>query len=273
MTYSDVMTLLLTFFVVLVSMSTIDSKRKREVFGSLSATFSPNEFHSPTTPVSKENKVLEKAPGVMNDLKDMEEIKNKILEEDLELDFQENKNVQILSIQNDVLFRQGETELSPKGKALLSRLAVYLMSVDYPLLLAGHSAGMRDEFGTSFEDEKNSVELSPTWLLSLKRVQSVYRFFVSKGVPSNMLQMEAFGKYRPRYDMHRAFERQKNRRVDIVLDKRNLEWAKKMTSLTTDTPVPENFSFKDFEFKLTMPPQPQKNIDQSLGDQNMRGTK
>ena len=60
-----------------------------------------------------------------------------------------------------------------------------------------------------------------TWRLSLFRVLAVYRYFVDLGMDPDLLRMEGFGRFRPRYGDKTAAERRKNRSVDIVLDKRN----------------------------------------------------
>ncbi len=66
---------------------------------------------------------------------------------------------------------------------------------------------------------------------------SVYRFLLDRGVPSDRLRMEAFGRFRPRYGDQNAADRRRNRRVDIVLDKRNGEWLKKIEKPPSPSPT------------------------------------
>ncbi len=254
MTYTDVMTLLLTFFVLLVSMATIDQRRKLEVLGSVSTTFNVLGFENAFSPMTMKHKKSDKAAGSMENVENLEDISDIMMEdENLDLDFQSNKNVQILSVNQDVLFKKGETVLSEPGKNFLRRMVPYLAHINYPLLLAGHTSPSRDELGVKYDVARDPAQADPTWMISLDRVNAVYRYLVSQGVPAGKLMVEAFGQYRPRHNNQTPEGRQKNRRVDIVLDKRNQEWINKIEGMGNRGPVQDTFNFKDFQFKLDTP--------------------
>ena len=139
-TYSDLMTLLLTFFVLLLSMAVIDERTKLVVLGSVSGSF--GEGVRLFNPKGKPNDPRVREPGAMDlpeqDLAPLRDMLYEDVEKDL--DFMENKYVQILSINDQVLFTPGSTALSPRGEALLDRLMPYLQHIGYPLLVAGHTA-------------------------------------------------------------------------------------------------------------------------------------
>lgn len=254
MTYTDVMTLLLAFFVLLVSMSTIDKRRKLEALGSVSTAFNVLGFENAFSPLTSKHKKSNKTAGPMEDVEDLADIHDILMEdENLDLDFQFNKNTQILLLNQDMLFKKGETTLSEPGKNLLRRMAPYLAQVNYPLLLAGHTATERDELGVNYEVGRDPSLASPTWMISLDRINAIYRFLVSVGIPEGKLAVEAFGQYRPRHNNQSPEGRQKNRRVDIVLDKRNQDWIDKVKGLKITGPVQDTFNFRDFQFKLDTP--------------------
>lgn len=251
-TFTDLMTLIFTFFVLLVSMATIDERAKLTALGSVSRSFGVSEhmFNPKATGKKPLNNMRE--PGAMEgpeeDLAPIRDMLYEDVEKDLE--FMENKYVQILSINDQVLFTPGSTTLSPRGMELLDRLLPYLQQIEYPVLVAGHTAVRRDE-ESSYSVQTGVVD--STWLLSYQRALSVYRHFLASGVSAGKLSLEAFGQYHPRYSNNIPTGRQKNRRVDLVLDKRNLAWIRKVESLREAEPAKVNHFYKGFKFDLAMP--------------------
>jgi len=109
LTFTDLSTLLLTFFLLLVAMSVIDVQRQKSVTGSVSGTFG-------MLPKSKsviEGKASQPtdAPGPFDNPEEREELQQAPWEdmgEDVRL--AENKLVRIISISADVLFQPGQAE-------------------------------------------------------------------------------------------------------------------------------------------------------------------
>ncbi|MDL2271861.1 OmpA family protein [Desulfovibrio sp. OttesenSCG-928-I05] len=255
-TFSDLMTLLLTFFVLLLSMAVIDERRKLITLNSVSSAFGLGPTQS--NPRSPENIRRDVEPGAMME-DDMEMIKDKIWDDqNQDLNFQENRYVQILSIDSEVLFAPGETQLKEEGKALLRKFSPVLVNIKYPLLVAGHSATRRDEEGGRYEVSFDTSRIDSTWSLSLARSVAVYRLLAEEGVPTSHLSIEAFGQFRPRYSDATAEGRRKNRRVDLVLDKRNTPFTPGLQRFA-EPPIPrDTFMFRDFRFDLNNRPQPRR---------------
>ncbi|MBG0777834.1 MAG: flagellar motor protein MotB [Desulfovibrionaceae bacterium] len=250
-TFSDMMTLMLTFFVLLVSMATLDERRKLIVIGSIISTFgmAPQGYDVR----SIENKRTTVEPGPMNDMKsnDLEPLKNLLFEDTRDLDFRSNKFIQVLSINDRLLFEPGRTELSEAGKRFINRLLPILIDVDFPLLLAGHTSSLRDEEGEQYKVSFDATQMDESWRLSLFRVLSIYRHLVDRGMDPDLLRVESFGRYHPMYNGNTPEGRQKNRRVDIVLDKRNVRWSKALADAQEKGgPDDREFSFRDFLFDL-----------------------
>lgn len=259
-TFSDLMTLLLTFFVLLLSMSVIDERAKLEVLGSVSRSFGSKA--SLFNPASREENLRLIEPGRMEGrTEDLAPMRDMLFEDvNNDLDFQENKYVQILSINDQVLFIPGGTRLSETGLALLDRVVPYLQRIEYPLLVAGHTAMRRDE-ESEYAVDLHGTGVDSTWPLSFHRALAVYRHFVVRGINPARLSLEAFGQFHPRYSNNTPAGRQKNRRVDLVLDKRNKSWIEKMEALREKDPATVNETYyKGFRFDLTVPgsTQPQR---------------
>ena len=252
-TFSDLMTLLLTFFVLLVSMAVIDERHKMVVLGSVSSSFGIGEQNF--NPKSIEVKSSKVEPGAMME-PDMVPIKDMLWENMKDdLNFQENRFVQILSINAEVLYEPGQSRLSQRGRAILDSMVPLLQQIKYPLLVAGHTANRRDEEGKNYLVDFDKTKVDSTWPLSLARGQGVYRHFLQAGIPTNRLSLEAFGQFHPRFADRSPEGRLLNRRVDIVLDKRNapeilnVERAREKPA----TP-PKSFFFRNFQFDVDSAP-------------------
>lgn len=252
-TFTDLMTLLLTFFVLLVSMATIDEQRKLVTLGSVLGQFGMGDAGIDALSTKDKRNTVE--PGPMEDISELQRLKD-LLWEDLEndLDFRSNAFIEVLSLTDDVLFSPGTTELSPRGKQVLDRMLPALLRVDHPLLLAGHTSVAREEipdYVVEFEDD----ELDFSWRLSLERVMALYRYLLSRGMDPAMLRMEAFGRFKAIHSNQNPEGRRKNRRVDIVLDKRSSNWQRVLSTSNGagEGAVRDVFEFQDFRFEIRSP--------------------
>jgi chemotaxis protein MotB len=257
MTFTDLMTLLLVFFVLLITMSVIDERMKLEVLGSVTRVFGSGRdiFNPLTSTIPKTSSRVE--PGAMQgEPDDLAQLRDMLFEDvNKDLDFQQNRFVQILSINDDVLFDPGGYALRESGVAQLDRLLPYLQRIQYPLLVAGHTSLPRDEAG-NYTVVKGQLGMDQTWLISFRRANAVYRHLVSRGIDPNRLSLEAFGQFRPRFSNNTPEGRRRNRRVDLVLDRRNKEWIRKVDELRGDTPAERTTNFRGFQFDLNVPGRP-----------------
>lgn len=249
-TFSDMMTLMLTFFVLLVSMSVIDERRKLIVLGSIIGTFGVGRDSYDVLSRMDSRRTVEPGPLEMESIDDLEPLKEMAWEDvSQDLAFAENKFVQILSINSDVLFKPGEVELREQGIKLLERALPVLLQIDYPLLLAGHTSRLRDEMGIDYRVEDKEELMDDSWRMSLYRTMNVYQFLLQSGMEPEMLRLEAFGKHHPRYTDLTEEGRRMNRRVDLILDRRNVEWLEKLGPEAVDGRM-KQFIYRDFVFDL-----------------------
>ncbi len=250
-TYCDLVTLLLSFFVLLISMAVVDERRKDDVLTTVRSSLGIGTAF--TTPLSDKNTPKPVAPGVFDlPVDELEPLRDMLWENPTEdLTLQSNRYVQIISINADVLFAPGETTLRPEGRILLGRIVPILSNLSYPILLAGHASPTRDEVKI-YRVSLDPYEFSPTWEISFLRIMSVYEFFKEAGLAADKLMVEGFGEYRPRVSNNTIAGREANRRVDIVLDKRNGE-AKLPGDLEPDSGGRKAYEQKGFIFDVTPP--------------------
>lgn len=249
-TFGDMMTLLLTFFVLLVSMAKVDERRKLVVLGSIIGTFGWGTKGYDVMSTKDTRRTVES--GAMEDIKDLEPLKPLIWEDTRkDLDFQSNKFVQVLSVNSRLLFAPGSTDLSLEGKDFIKKIMPVLKNVVHPIMLAGHTSLMRDELGEEYKVVKNATKFDPSWKLSLSRTLSVYKYMLDQGMPADMVKLEAFGRFRPHYNQDTPEGRADNRRVDIVLDKRNEKVAKELKTVIKRTvSPPDQYDVDGFTFDL-----------------------
>jgi chemotaxis protein MotB len=255
-TFSDLVTLLMTFFIVLVSMASLTDVYKRKVaLGSVSGTFgtgAPSLDDLTTTDTR-----ARVDPGPMNVFKDLSPVKEKLWDDpEKDLRFESNRFMQRLSMDADALFAPGSSELTDKGRALLDRLRPVVAESSHPLSLSGHTSEGLEEFGPEYQS-KPWVKVDFSWELSLARVLAVYRYFVESGVEPEKLRLEAFGRYRPRVVTAGDEARKTNRRVEITLDRRVGSWSHEVAAEEKREAgsgnAGDSYRVKDFLFRFDLP--------------------
>lgn len=248
-TFSDLMTLMLTFFVLLVSMSTVDERRKLVVLGSIIGTFGFGTKGFDVLATGDSRATVEIGPmELQSDLEPIKPMLWEFAEDDLR--FESNKFVQILSIGADVLFSPDSTSISNEGAKVLDTVLPVLKRVSHPVLIAGHTAILRDELGGDYRVEDKDLTPDISWKISLNRSLAVYNYLIGNGMNPDMLKLEAFGKFRPRYPNTNPKGRQMNRRVDLVLDTRSAVVARELKEYHPPRKKDDSFNFDGFVFPI-----------------------
>jgi chemotaxis protein MotB len=256
LTLVDVMTLLLTFFVVVVSLSSFNEMTQREVLDSVKTIFGTEK--APLFPLDVMHRDEEHRYGLLDNERsdNLQDIRNILLENESsseDVRISQNGARIVISINNDLMFEAGRVALTVTGKRILARLVPYLRGMRHPMLIAGHSSTSVEE-GVVTTSMLDSGFTEQTWALSMERAAEVYHFFTASGVTPASMNMEAYGEHRPRFTNDTPEGRRNNRRVDLVLDKRN-DLFRKESDLNRNRNPERNFYFKNFRFDLTYPRQ------------------
>lgn len=211
-TYTDLCTLLLTFFVLLVSMSTIDNRRERKALDSLVGSFGPMPGGRALAGRLKgpdgSNRTAAAPTGKTMDLAMLRELKIGSRHEPDESQWDKDKT--ILRIQGKVLFLPGSTELNPEIFQTLDEMAAQLAATAREIEIRGHT--------DLFEGINQPDWTGDSWRVSLKRAQAVYDYFQFRGIDVKRMTCNGYSYYRPlvnsREYPHLSDD---NRRVEIVL--------------------------------------------------------
>lgn len=216
MTFSDLVTLLLTFFVLLLTMASMDNAVLTKVTLSTADLGLLDKRGSGRVNVKermvvqlmeKPWEVLEKKNRIKDLLFPEDELPEEINKADLD------KNLEILAkpdgvalvFTDDLLFTPGSSQLSDRGKFVIERLVPMMTQTIAPVNIAGYTS----------EEEQG---LSP-YQLSGDRALSVLAFLVQSGMSNSRFSLSAYGGSSPVLDERGrpVQDSAMNRRVEILL--------------------------------------------------------
>lgn len=216
-TFSDLTTLLLTFFVLLLTMSSMDSSLLTTVTLT-TADLGLLDIRGSGKVTATERLVAEMMEKPWEVMDKQNRIKDLLYPEDsmpLELNKRElAENLDILArndgvalvITDKLLFREGTSELSENGKYVVGRLAPVINYMTAPVNVVGYA--------------DTSAEGVDPYALSEDRALSVLTCLLDENVPQKRFSISGYGNDRPRYTGDNPELRAKNRRVEILLKTR-----------------------------------------------------
>ncbi|MGL4739092.1 MAG: flagellar motor protein MotB [Cellulosilyticaceae bacterium] len=227
-TYGDMMTLLLCFFVLLFSMSTVDSAKFKafiESFSGSTGILDGGEII--LNDVGMLGNGMRQFPSEKNITdSSSEEVKNELkgVEEEIEAFIYEKKlddlvgveykgDVVIMTFNDVLLFETGKAVLKPAAVPVLSQLGKQLkgyMNQGYQMKFEGHTDNV----------PIHTAQFPSNWELSAARAIAVARFFIDEMNFSPMgISAEGYGEYQPVGDNSTKQGKAQNRRVEIKLTK------------------------------------------------------
>lgn len=214
-TFSDLVTLLLTFFVLLLTMSSMDNAILTRVTLHTADLGLLDKRGSGRVGV-KERLVVELMEKPWEVLDKKQRIKDLLFPDDVlpeEIDKQDlDENLEVLAKNDGValvftdklLFEPGSSVLSPQGQFLMDRLVPMMTQTEAPINIAGYT--------DATDNTETPLQLSGD------RALSVLTFLVSAGVPNRRFSISAYGGEFPVVDdMGRPVDSTMNRRVEVLL--------------------------------------------------------
>lgn len=205
-TYSDMVTLLLTFFVLLLSMANLDNIKFNKASDSLSGAFGVLASSSRTAVTSP--KVISYAP-VDDDFTSRvyRRLRSKLHELKLnkKIKLAKDRGAVVLRVDESILFASGQRELNPGASSILRKVAELVRPLSLNLKVEGHT-----------DDRGNELA---NWDLSVSRAVSVLRYLaVNQLMPLTRMAATGYGSQKPLFPNTSERERALNRRVEFVLE-------------------------------------------------------
>lgn len=205
LTYADLITLLLIFFVVMYSISVLDAKKFQAIASSLSSVLHgrSSDILDYIGPSVIEGEALQMGE-IRKQLQEYIDANN--LGNSIHIYTQERGLV--ISLKDTVLFPSGKADLTPEAQEIIRKVGISLKGIDNYIRVEGHTDNL----------PINTPEFPSNWELSAARATNVVRFLLKEaGLPPEKLSEAGYGEYRPIASNETPAGRSLNRRVDIVI--------------------------------------------------------
>jgi len=220
-TFNDLVTLLMVFFVLLFTMSTVDSRKMQDFqyalqsgLGVLKTGTKVSISVKKTQPVDDMSHIMTQAEGKRNKKhsrqpgdKLMDEIQQ-LTKADLDIQINHTHQGTRLSFEDQVLFDFGSATINPAGFVFLDKIADTLDKIPYAMRVEGHTDNVPIQ----------TRRFPSNWELSVARAVNVVKYFAEvSNIDPNRLSAVGYGESRPVAANDTASNRVKNRRVEILL--------------------------------------------------------
>jgi|SRR5579875_517625 len=248
LTYSDMITLLMALFMVLFSISSVNISKFRTLQKALHEAFSgqilpggkqlqqtglssapkrtpeqsaattivPFSVEAPLEKVSESRQAS--ASGATEEQLNFERIAREVnayivahhLQSQAAVTI-DRRGLVITLLTDKLLFASGSAELSPPAYPLLEQIARLLqLESSQPIAVQGNTDNVPID----------TAQYPSNWELSTARASRVVRFLIEKGVAPSRLSAVGFAEQRPAASNATPAGRQRNRRVEILLERR-----------------------------------------------------
>lgn len=234
-TYSDLMTLLLCFFVLLYGMSTVDEGKMQQVAQALQEAFMGSIGFDILDQMNNDEGVEEDGEDVEEDLSQeelevIEEIFNVEYDEELmdgyaeEIheaieEFLQNQNLGsdvkvevvnegvLLNIKDQVFFDLGKAQIKPESLKMLDKLSELFKKFNNEIRIVGHT----DNIPIS------TTQYPSNWELAAARSCAIVRYYASQGFSPDRLTCSSYGDTQPIATNDTEAGRAQNRRVNFLI--------------------------------------------------------
>ncbi len=220
-TYGDMMTLLMVFFVLIVSFSTVEIRKFKAAIGSVRGAIMP-WAPAPSGASMMEQEIIDVSDRSQQSAAadavtvEVEEIVDEMGLSELVEVHQTTGGVRII-LTDPVLFEEGEDNLKPIAYPILESIMSMAKQME---------VGEIEIEGHTDDTPINTVRFPSNWDLSAARALSVLKFYQSKGFEPHKLVSVGFGEYRPKVilppDANKV-EKAPNRRVEIFLNMQHMD--------------------------------------------------
>jgi len=187
-TYSDMVTLLLTFFVMMMAMANFaDSGRIGAVLNSLREAFGAGGFDANLLGLANQHanqaSELDRFDSLQPELSRLQEALARHLSDDA-VRMSRTRTELRVALNDNVLFAPGSTELHPAAYSLLTDIGGALAGEDLHVSVQGHTDNTGDQWRN--------------WELSAMRAVAVVTVLQERGhLDGRMLELRGYGQYEP----------------------------------------------------------------------------
>ncbi len=203
--FGDLMSLLLTFFILLYAMSTVDVTKALKFLSYFQGE-----------PTYKPQKISIVPPIVPYSTNVVEKVKKRIRRLLPSYAFQLAITTRYVMIRlfNDILFQDNGYILTLKAKETLKEIAMTLKNLGkkekFYIKVQGHA--------TFHNDSSHSKDIQDAWDLSIKRAEAVALYLMQLGVDPSRFFISGYGNTKPLYTWNNPILTRRNNRVEIYIE-------------------------------------------------------
>jgi chemotaxis protein MotB len=223
--FGDLMSLLLCFFILLLSMATMDKKKVEEYFDIMRRSMGFLEGAADTAEAEKEKQSKDhrdsSEAGNQGDMgggndngefaQEMEDVAHEYNDTSVESEDEEvtvtvkNNNEFVMDIPSSLMFGDGDYKISnDQSKRFIRKIAriIRTMSDGMDIEVVGHASSVEAQGGSDIPRN--------TWDLSALRSIAIVQELIKNKIDPERLKVSAFGSYRPKGESY-----EENRRVEL----------------------------------------------------------
>ncbi|HOF58706.1 MAG TPA: OmpA family protein [Syntrophorhabdaceae bacterium] len=214
LTYADLITLLLAFFIMMYTFSKQDAQKYNEVTAHLKSIFSGGSG------IAKKGNLEGKLPVDLQ----MQAGSNAMIEERIKQEFREiadenglKNNITVFTdargvvvrIMDKAFYDEGKADLKQGAKNALDKIIPIMKDIKNHIRIEGHTDNTPISKG----------EFKSNWELSVRRATEVVRYIVEKGpIAPDRVSATGYAEYRPIVSNDTAENKALNRRVEIIIE-------------------------------------------------------
>ncbi len=219
-TFADMVTLLMVFFILLFAIGTIEQEKWRQLKESLREALGADAIEEMGTRQGLDviqTQVDEQTVHAVDEVgamvsREMEDIiseveefifKNKLAGE---VRVSSDERGAVITISDVVLFPAGSAEMTPKGRTTLRQVFDVLKQFNYNIKVEGHTDNT----------PIHTLRYPSNWELSASRASEVAHMLIKDGYPPERLSVEGFAEFRPKIPNTSPENRAVNRRIEVV---------------------------------------------------------
>ena len=232
-TFNDLVTLLMVFFVMLFTMSSLDVKQLKSFQQSLQSGLgvlkegqqisvgviepqNSSDVESVTTQEESVEDVPADVQGVTTQEESVEDVPDKIrdfiksFDSEPEITAIYTEKGVLIILSSTILFKFGSADINPASFSVLDKIAVVIGDMSESVRVEGHTDNVPIVHSRRFPSN---------WELSIKRAVNVVKYFVEVGkIPPQRLSAAGYGESKPLFPNDTQEHRARNRRVEILVE-------------------------------------------------------
>lgn len=208
LTYSDLITLLMIFFVVMYSMSQVDKAKFAAVAQQLSIVMGGG---SETVLVDPGSGIMKDLPNSPNEQMDeaAKSLEEYIVQNGLGTmaKIYRDERGLIISLNEGLLFDLGSAEVDDKSKEILAKIASSVKPMPNFVRIEGFTDNIPIK----------TARFASNWELASQRAINVAKIMMDNGIAGERISTVSYGEYRPMYPNDSNEHKKLNRKVDIIV--------------------------------------------------------